>query len=623
MIDLLSTGISGLLASQLGMNTTGNNISNVNTAGYSRQSAMFGASPSTLLGNAWIGSGVNVEGVRRIYDLFLTNQVRDATGEQSRLSTFNDLSSRVDNLLSDSTAGLQPSLDAFFGSLHDLSTHPSDTSARQVVLGQATALTSRLHNLAGQLDSLSRESDQRLGDEVSQINTLSQGVADLNGQILRAGNPPPNDLLDKRDELVRQLATHVGVKVSPQDGNQINVTTGNGQALVLGNTSNALKVVPNAYDPAQHDIATSNGSIITGQVSGGALGGILDFRKNMLDPARNALGRSAVALAAAVNEQHRAGMDLDGRLGGDFFTTSAPSVLANRNNGGSAGVSASFGDISQLTTSDYTMRYDGSAWSMTRSDGTPVALSGSGTAADPFVADGLSIQVSGGAAAGDSFLIRPAANAAAATNLAITDVRSIAAASPVVASAAGSNTGSGAPGGISVTDPTDPNLLSPAAITFTSPTTYQINGSGSFSYTPGQPIAANGWGLTLTGTPQAGDRFDVGANSGGVGDNTNALALAGIADLGVLDGGNATLSDAYGQLVSQVGTSAQQAQSGLDTQNALLNQAVAAQQGVSGVNLDEEAANLVRYQQSYQAAAQVIAVAGSLFDTLLAAAKGN
>jgi len=623
MSDLLSTGISGLLASQLALNTTGHNISNVNTAGYTRQDVMFGARTPDRLGTSWIGSGVNVEGVRRLYDLFLTNQVRDATGAQSRLSTFSDLASRVDNLLADSSAGLQPALDGFFGSLHDLSSNPTDTATRQAVLGQANALTNRLHTLGSQLSSLDHETDQRVGDEVSQINTLSQGIASINRQIQQAGGQAPNDLLDKRDELVRQLATHVGIQVTPQDGNMINVTTGNGQSLVLGTQTQSLKTVVNAYDPSRHDVAAADGTVITSQISGGALGGILDFRRNMLDPAQNALGRTAVALADAINTQHRAGMDLDGQPGGDFFTTTQPTVLANRNNAGGASISANFGDVSNLTTSDYTMRYDGSAWSLTRSDGTAVPMTGSGTTADPFVADGLTFTVNGAASAGDSFLIRPTANAASGTNVAITDVRDIAAASPVAANAASTNTGTGTIGGITVGDPTDPNLTSPATITFTSATTYQINGAGSYAFTPGTPIAANGWSLTLNGAPQPGDSFSVGANTSGVGDNTNALALAGVADLGVLDGGSSTLSNAYAQLVGQVGIDTQQAQTGLDAQTALLNQSVAAQQNVSGVNLDEEAANLVRFQQSYQAAAQVISVASSLFDTLLAAAQGN
>lgn len=623
MSDLLSTGISGLLASQLALNTTGHNISNANTAGYTRQDVLFGTRQPERYGSGWIGSGVNVDGVRRLYDLFLTNQVRDVTGSQSRLATYSSLASRVDNLLADTKAGLQPALDGFFSALHDLSTNPSDSAARQAVLGKAGALTNRLQTLGGQLAGLDKEADQRIGDEVAQINTLSSGIADLNRQIQQAGGQAPNDLLDKRDELVRQLATHVGIQVVPQDGNVINVTTGNGQGLVLGTQAQALKTVPNAYDPSRRDVATADGGVITGQIGGGALGGILDFRRNMLDPARNALGRTAVALADAVNKQHRAGMDLDGQLGGDFFTTATPAVSANRSNAGSAAVSARFGDVGALTTSDYTMRYDGSAWSLTRSDGTAVTMTGSGTAADPFVADGLTFQVSGSASAGDSFLIRPTANAASAINVAIIDVRDIAAASPVAARAAGTNTGTGAISGLNVGNPADPNLLQPVTITFTSANTYQINGAGSYTYTPGSPIAANGWSVALNGAPKPGDSFSIGANTSGAGDNTNALALAGIADRGVLDGGASTLSNAYAQLVSRVGVDAQQAQSGLAAQNTLLKQSIAAQQNVSGVNLDEEAANLVKFQQSYQAAAQVISVASSLFDTLLAAAQGR
>jgi flagellar hook-associated protein 1 len=623
MTDLLSTGISGLLASQLALNTTGHNISNVNTPGFTRQQAMFGARTPDALGSSWVGTGVDVQGVRRLYDAFLTGQVRDATGAQSRLSTFTDLASQVDNLLSDPNAGLSPALDGFFGALHDLAANPTDSSSRQAVLGQANALANRLQTLGTQLSSIDKQADQRIGDEVSQVNTLAQGIANINLQIQRTGGNPSNDLLDQRDELVRQLSTHVGVNVIPQDGNMVNVTTGNGQPLVLGTSAQQLKTVANAYDPSRHDVATSDGTVITSQISGGALGGILDFRKNMLDPARNALGRTAVALADAVNAQHRAGLDLNGQPGGDFFDTGTPTVLGNRNNAGTAQITAAFGDVSQLTTSDYTMRYDGSAWTLSRADGTQVAMTGSGTAADPFVADGLTFTVSGSANAGDSFMIKPTATAAAATSVAITDIRQIAAASPVAATAAGTNIGTGSIGGIAVTDATDPNLTQPVSITFTSPTTYQINGSGSFTFTPGQPIAANGWSLDLDGAPAAGDSFAVGANTAGVGDNTNALALANIADLGVLDGGNSTLTDAYAQLVGQVGTSTAQAQTGLDAQTALLNQSIASQQNVSGVNLDEEAANLVRYQQSYQAAAQVISIAGTLFDSVLAAMQGS
>lgn len=622
MPDILSTGISGLLASQLAMNTTSHNIANAQTAGYTRQSAMFGARLPERYGNSYIGSGVDLLGVRRIYDQYLTAQVRDATSAQARLGALGDLAGRIDNLLADPNAGLQPALDSFFAGLGDLANNPSNTSARQALLGQANALTTRLHTLAGRLDSMGRETEQRISNEVSQINSLGASIARMNAQIQQAQSTgaTPNDLLDQRDELVRQLSEHVSITVVPQDGNQINVFIGNGQTLVLGAKASEFRAVQNAYDPTRYDIATSTGSVITNQLSGGALGGLLDFRRDVLDPARNSLGRAAVALGSAFNEQHRAGMDLNGQLGGDFFSMSNPAVLANRNNGGGATVSASFGNVANLTASDYTMRYDGANWSLTRSDGSAVAMTGTGTAADPFVADGLEFTVGGAAAAGDSFLIRPTQGAAAGLNVAITDVTRIAAASPVAGTVAGANTGTGTIGGFTITDGSDPNLLAPVTITFTSPNTYQINGAGSYTFTPGTPITANGWSMNLSGTPQAGDSFGVAANTAGVGDNTNALALAGIANLGVLDGGNSTIGNAYGQLVAQVGTTTQQVQTGLSAQTAMLNQAIESQQNVSG---EEEGVNLIRYQQSYQAAAQVISVASTLFDTLLGAVRGR
>ncbi len=625
MPDIMSTGISGLLASQLALNTTSHNISNVNTAGYTRQMTMFGARLPERFGSSYIGSGVELIGVRRLYDQYLTGQVRDATSSQGRLVELTGMASRIDNLLADPNAGLQPALDAFFAGLGDLANHPSDTASRQALLGQANALTTRLHTLAGRLDSMGRETEQRIRDEVGQINSLSAGIAQMNVRIQQAEatGTSPNDLMDQRDELVRQLSSHVGINVVQQDGNQVNVFTGNGQTLVLGGNASELQAVPNAYDPTRFDIATSGGAVVTSQIGGGALGGLLDFRRDMLDPTRNALGRAAVALATTFNAQHREGMDLTGQLGGDFFNMATPTSLAHRNNAGTASIAASFGNVANLTSSDYTMRFDGTNWSATRSDGSAVTLTGSGTAADPFVADGLEFVVSGAAAAGDSFLIRPTQNAAAGLQVAITDPTRIAAASPLRGTAAGANTGTGVVGAFNVTDATDPNLLSPVNITFTGPNTYQINGAGSYTFTPGSPIAVNGWEMNLTGTPQPGDTFVVGANTSGAGDNTNALALAGIANLGVLDGGNSTIGNAYGQLVAQVGTSTQQAKNGLTAATALLNQSTQAQQNTSGVNLDEEAANLIRYQQSYQAAAQVINVASTLFDTLLVAVRGR
>jgi len=402
-------------------------------------------------------------------------------------------------------------------------------------------------------------------------------------------------------------------------GNSINVFVGNGQTLVSGGTSQALKTAPNAYDPTRVEVVASTGANLSGQLGGGSLGGLLDYRSSVLEPTRNKLGQTAIAFASAINAQHRQGMDLDGQLGGDLFSLPAPQGLPASGNAGSASAAVSIADVSKLTANDYTLRFDGSAWSLRTSGGSAVAMSGTGTAADPFTFDGLSVTLAGAAAAGDSFSIRPTANAAGGLQLAISNTNQLAMATPVKIVAASGNTASGK---VTVNDVTDANLLATTQIAFTSATTYTVNGAGSYTYTPGAPIQMNGWSLALDGAPATGDSFTVKANSDGAGDNSNALALGKTADLGVLAGGTVSAGASYASMVADNGTIGAQAQVNFDAQTSLYQQASQSQSSVAGVNLEEEASNLIRYQQSYQAAAQVISTANTIFDTLISAVRG-
>ena len=625
MPDLLSLGVSGLNVSQLALDTTGHNIANANTPGYSRQSVQVGTEPPMQFGSFWMGQGALVQGVRRSYSQFLNTALQTASTGQAQLTAYSDLASRLDNLMASSSGGVQPALDGFYGAIQDLANNPADVPTRQALLGKAQALAAQFQGLAGQFGQFQGEINQRLTGDVSQINGLAQGIASLNGQIvqMQGAGQAPNDLLDQRDALLQKLGGLVGVTAVPQDNGTLNVMVGNGQQLVLGTQASALKIVPNAYDPGRSEVALAGtGTVISGQLSGGEVSGLLTVRDQVVIPAQNQLGRAATALALAVNAQSHAGMDLHGNLGGDLFSVPAPTVLPSSANAGSASVAASVTGSAQLTAYDYTLRNTSSGWTLTRSDGTAVALAGAGTAASPFTADGLSLVVSGAAAVGDSFQIQPTRNAAAGFTLAIRDPSAIAAALPVRSSAASANTGNAGIGTPSVTNAGNPQLLSPVTISFTSPTTYQINGAGSYAYSSGGAIALNGWSVAISGTPVAGDSFSVTSNAGGVGDNGNALALGATASLGVLDGGATTVGQAYGQLVAGTGSLTQQSQTQLVSQTALVNQATSAQQSVSGVNLDEEAARLVRYQQSYQAAAHVIATAQTIFQSLLTAVGG-
>ncbi len=629
MADLLSTGISGLLTSRIALDVTGHNISNVNTDGFSRQRATFDARTPLQTGPFFVGQGVQTSSIERIFSQFLIEGVRSATSGESRLGAFDEIASRLDNLLADRAIGLQPALSGFFASVQDLANNPSDTAARTALLGQANALTDRFNGIAREMERIDADLNRRISDSVSQINELGRSIASLNAEIqVSAASSPSNrpaaDLLDKRDGLLKQLAGVVGLNAVVQDDSSINVFVGSGQALVLGNRSNQLAAVANPFDPTRTEVAVaSTGVVVSAQINGGELGGLLDVRRDLLDPARAQLGRTAAGLALAFNDQHRAGMDLNGALGGDFFTVPGPTVSGLASNSAGLTLNASIADINAVTPFSYVLGFDGAAYALTRSDGAAIAMTGTGTALDPFVADGLNLVVAGAAAAGDRFQIRPVLAASSGIDVAITQSNRIAAAVPMRSLRDGANVGSGIISVPRVVDAANPALLTPLTISFTAANTYQINGAGAFAYSPGSTISVNGLEFEISEVPATGDVFTVVPNTGGVGDNGNALRLGEIINKGVLDGGATSIGSGFGQLVAQVGSSTAQARIGLDAQRALRNQAEQAQQSVSGVNLDEEAANLLRFEQSFQASARVIAVADTLFQTLLGAVQGR
>jgi flagellar hook-associated protein 1 FlgK len=623
MADLLSTGVSGLLAAQVGLSTVGHNVSNANTDGYSRQQVSFAARAPQQDGRYYVGTGVDTQAVQRAYSQYLNSALWSAASAQGRANTYQGLTDQLNNQLSGSS-NLQSSLDTFYGAVQDVANAPSDASARGVLLARAGALASTFRALSGQFDSLGGQVQRQLTDTVAQINSDSAAIAKLNERIRASSGGQPSDLLDQRDALIKKLSGEVGISVAPQNDGTLSVFVGNGQALVSGTQSYQLGTAPNAYDATRLEVVDKGtGAVLSGRIGGGALGALLDFRSNVLDPAQNQLGRAALALADIFNAQHAQGVDLSGQLGGTFFNVAGPVVQAASGNTGSATLGASIDDLGALGSQDYVLSYDGSAWSLKDGSGAAVAMTGTGTAADPFKAGGLSFTLAGGGAnAGDSFRIQPSRNAAGSIGVAITDPNKIAAAAPLVGTAASANTGSAGVGALTVADGTDPNLFTASTIVFSSPTSYSIDGGPAQTFTAGTPIVHNGWSLSLSGAPAAGDSFGVQANSNARGDNANALRLGALANQGVLDGGVTSVGGAYGQLVGQVGSAGSLADDAAKTQTAVYNQAMAAQQSVSGVNIDEEAANLVRFQQAYQASAQVINAANTVFNALLGAFKG-
>jgi flagellar hook-associated protein 1 len=631
MADLLNTSISGLLAFQRALDTTSHNITNANTVGYSRQLPEFMTRQAQQSGSGWVGNGVDVTTIRRAYDNFLSSQARTSTSSYKQSSTYATQAERVNNLFGSSTTGLSASLQSFVNAVQSVADSPTSIPARQTLLSQAQSLTERLKSYDSSLRGLDAQVNASMESEANSITTLAQSLAQLNQQITSSAaqsGQPPNDLLDQRDHLIDELSTHINVNVVAQNDGSVNVFIGNGQPLVVGQIPASVSATTDRFDPTRKTISVlsaSGSANITDSLSGGTLGGMLDFRRQMLDPARNTLGRISIALNEVMNGQHHAGIDLKGNLGKDFFAVGAVAVQANSNNGGtgSAAVTRVPGSSGALTTSDYLLVSTASGWSLRRADtGASVAMTGTGTAADPFIADGLSIVVSGTPNSGDQLLIKPTSDAVSGMKMLITDPNEIAAAAPIVSSATAGNTGNGVISAGEVLNAGNAQLRSPITIQFTSATQYTITGDPTVhTYSAGSNIDVNGWRVQISGSPASGDSFKVGNNLTGSGDNRNALKLADVMRQPVLNGGQTSINAGVGQFVSDIGVKTNQAKVTSEAQKIVADEAGSALQSVAGVNLDEEAANLVRYQQAYMAISQMIRVADTIFQSVLDATR--
>lgn len=625
MSNLLATGSSALIAFQRALSTVGHNVANINTPGYSRQRVEFEARDATYFGYGYQGNGVQIVDVRRMADSLATSRLLDSGGELARLQQLSTLSSRLDQLFSEKATGISAPWSSFFDSVNALSSNAAGSADRESVLAQANALVTRFRQIDQHLDGLDTEVNAGLTAATGEVNRLAKEIAQLNGQI-GGSSSPSGDLLDRRDQLISELVAFTGGNAATQDGGLVNVFSAGGQPLVVGATASTLVTVPDPYRPERLQVALeTNGQRVTldKRALGGQIGGLVEFRTTVLDPAMAELGRIATSLAQTFNEGHRAGMDQYGQMGADFFTLPAPRLSSNANNTGNASLTTSVGNVAGLNAQNVLLRFDGAAWVATHPDtGASIPMTGTGTAADPLVVNGIEVVLASGTpAANDRFLLQPTAGAAGNLSVAITDPGRIAAATPVKATTDLANTGSGKLSGLKVTDADNAGLLAPTDIEFIDATQYTINGTGPFAYTPGQTIAYNGWSVVLDGAPTAGDTFSVGPTGANSSDNGNAKLLSNLDDARVLNGGTLTLNGAIGGLTTQVGSAARQADYSAQAQQVIYDQAQAARDAVSGVNLDEEAADLMRLQQAYQAASQIIATADTLFQSLLAATR--
>ena len=626
MSDLFGISLSSLRALQTAISTTSNNIANANTPGYARESVNLTTATPQTNGVATVGAGVQVSGVVRAFSQIATNQLNVAQGSLGQLTALQTYANQVDNIIGTTAGGLSSALQSYYGAWSNVANAPTSIAARQALLGAAQGVASSFQGTSAQLLSLNTTINASVTADVQQINSIAASIAKLNQQVVvgtaQDGGQPPNDLIDQRDQQLSNLSKLINFTTSIDNNGALNVFVGNGQPLVLqGNVTN-LTTVQNPYNASQLEISTaiSGNQVISGSITAGDLGGLLAARTQVIQPALNQLGQLATAFAQSANSQQTAGLDLNGQLGGSLFTIAAPTVTPASTNTGSATAAATVTSVGQLTTNDYVLSYAGGAYRVTNaSTGAAVAFTGSGTAASPIVADGVSIVLAGTPANGDQFLVQPTAPAASSFAVALTNPAQIAAAGAIQTAASNANQGSATISAGTVLDASNPSLLAPTTIQFTSPTTYSVNGAGSYAYTSGGNIAQNGWQVQITGTPQAGDQFTVQGNASGSGDNRNALASAASQNQGVLAGGTISVNGAVSALITGIGSQAQQIGNAQTAQTAVTSQAQQSVQSISGVDLNQEAANLLQWQQAFQASAQALTIGNNMFASLMSA----
>lgn len=711
MSGIFGIGVSGIQAAQLGMQVTQHNITNSNTPGYNRQSII--QATALPVGNSYgfNGNGTQVTTITRQYNAFLSDQLRQSETQLSQLDSYFSQIQVIDNLLADANAGVSPALQEFFKGVQAVAAAPASLPARQSMVSAAQSLVSRLQGADQRITDLYGQINQQITDNVALINTYGKQIASLNQQITiaeSAVNQPANDLRDQRDQLISELNKLVEVQTIPLENGGIEVMVGKGQLLVMGNQTSQMSVVRSTADPSRLTVALNLGNgaqeLPESVITGGELGGLLKFRSETLDTAVNSLGKVAASLALTFNAQHATGMDMLGNSVGvagtndagfvaNFFTIPNPKVIPSNPSGPL--VTATFTPpaltsntvpgnyFTNLTNSDYTLKYSGSAFTLTRvNDGTTwtgATLSDINTqindTTDARGAQGFTLSDDGSLyTSGDTFTIQPTREIAKNIGIdarIVGDVRLIAAALPIKATVGLTNIGSMSinvsrvrtdtsasfPGpaypvkiGISADGAslTLGDALGPYSVTNPGPyqlTVYPSDGSASTTYSLEYPDNATPPPLTagatyeiwdgnsriqfsIKGSPQPGDTFSLDMNDGstggtiGISDTGNILLLGQLQTQNTADGGTVTFQGAYAQLVSNIGNKAREIEVTKDAQQALVDQASEARNAESGVNLDEEAANLLKYQQLYQASARSISVGQKLFDELLSIAGG-
>ncbi|MFK8083256.1 MAG: flagellar hook-associated protein FlgK [Granulosicoccus sp.] len=629
MTDILNTGKTALFAFQRALSTTSHNIANVNTEGYSRQRVDFQSVPGDRYSIFSPGGGVEISSIERLGDQFASARVSSATSAHASQEVQYQLASRLDNLVATEGMSIAPALNNFFNALQDANADPSSVASREVVIENTKQLAERFRSMQAQLEDSQSEVNDRTQEAVKMADEYGQAIANINRQIIGTASSQnsqqAHDLRDQREQLVSKLSKYIDVNTLIQDNGSMSVFVGKGISLVTDAESQRLTTVRDTLhsDRLQIQIGNDNGAVLlSAQLQGGMIGGLNEFADSTLDYAKHELGKLSLNIADKLNEQHSLGVDLDGSPGADIFGTTEPVVFSDNNNTGSSVLRARITDTQALQATDYTLRFDGANFTATRSVDGQTTTSGI-----PMILDGMALTMTGTAVAGDVFVVSATGSAAKSMDVLIDNPDKLALSGQLTTSTDIGNLGDSRISSANVIDSEDFDLTTPIDIIFTSNTSYDLVDSnsgavlqGGVGYQSNGTISFNGWEVSLSGDAQAGDFHSIKPNVSGRGNNSNGLSLAGM-QTGLHIDGKESFSDAYGSLVSRIGSNTNAAGTRATALESLRDNAIDRQQTAQGVSLDEEAIDLTRYQQAYQASAQIISASETLFQSILGAIR--
>ena len=401
MSDMLGISSGAIGAYQRALSTVSNNIANVNTEGYSRQDVVLADSAPKKLASMYVGTGVMLQTIKRQFDAFAESNLRNSTSDLSSQKPMVDYAKRVMDIMGDKSIGLSSALDTFFAAAGSLSADPASSVLRTSFMRSADGVASRFGELSSQMDLISTETRQGLESATARVNTLTSQLALINQNLTKSPNleSQPAELLDRRDLTLRQLADLVRTKVTFTSNGTVSVSLGTTmtQGLVVdGNKSRPIGINSAVKDKIELVLDPYGKTESLSSVSGGQVGGYLNFIGQVLEPSQKNMSALARTFATETNAIQKNGIDGYGQMGQDLFkfdpaaTSDAAGISLALNDGMRIATAAQFRvseGSTNVTTTRASVRFTGQT--------PPAALSNAQLVNNPNATAAVTFKVDG------------------------------------------------------------------------------------------------------------------------------------------------------------------------------------------------------------------------------------